>query len=161
MSRKSLRKLGWDYSSTATYFITINLDFNSSKFGTVTKEGIQLNELGKLVKTKWESIPEHAPTIKLGEFVIMPDHIHGIIHFTASDDASRTTSAKFGSQRKNLPAAIRGFKSGFTSLVRPSFPSFAWQIGYHDRILFSQDEIVRGENYIRNNPQKAIDKMID
>jgi putative transposase len=161
MPRKSLRKQGWDYSSTANYFITINLSFDSSRFGVVTKAGIQLSELGQLVKLNWEAIPGHAPNIKLGKFVIMPDHLRGIIYFTSTEDHNRSTLGEFGAQRKNLPGILRGFKSGFTSSVKSSFPRFAWQVGYHDRILFSQSEIFGVEDYIRNNPKKAIDKLIE
>jgi putative transposase len=156
MARKSLRKPGWDYSCTANYFITINLAFNSPKFGAVSKEGLRLNDLGELVKMKWESFPDNSPNIKLGEYIIMPNHIHGIIYFNEIESENRTTEGLFEAQRKNLPSAMRGFKSGFTSLVRPAYPSFEWQTGYHDRILFTQFELARTVKYIRNNSVKAV-----
>jgi len=158
MARRSLRKPGWDYSCTANYFITINLAFNSPRFATVSKEGLRLNELGELVKMRWESLTDNSPNIKIGEYIIMPDHIHGIIYFNEIESKIRTTDGLFGSQRKNLPSAMRGFKSGFTSFVRPTYPSFEWQTGYHDRILFTQYDLARTVKYIRNNSAKAVEK---
>lgn len=80
-NRKSIRQANHDYSQPCSYFITINIKLGQSLFGkSLSSNEIQLNELGKTAQKFWIEIPDHFKHVRLGEFVIMPNHLHGIIH---------------------------------------------------------------------------------
>lgn len=87
--RHSIRLRGYDYSSSAAYFITANVQDRLCLFGAVHENGVQLNDTGKIARQCWEDIPIHFPHVELDEFIIMPNHIHGIIFILPSDDNRR------------------------------------------------------------------------
>ncbi|MDR0698693.1 MAG: hypothetical protein LBG28_05690 [Tannerella sp.] len=75
----SARAPWWDYGQNAAYFVTICTAHRKYYFGSAAKNGIQLSELGKIAHNYWAEIPKHFPFVILGEFVIMPNHVHGIV----------------------------------------------------------------------------------
>ncbi len=84
--RHSIRLKGYDYSSAGAYFVTAVLQHRMHLFGRVCENGMQLSEAGKIAYRCWEEIPLHFPHTALDEFVIMPDHMHGIIVIVKDDD---------------------------------------------------------------------------
>jgi putative transposase len=77
--RRSIRLKDFDYSSAGTYFVTICTNIRGqSTFGEITAQGMQCNAAGQMVLEVWDSLPERFPIV-LDEFVVMPDHVHGII----------------------------------------------------------------------------------
>jgi hypothetical protein len=84
--RHSTRLRGYDYSSSGAYFITANVQHRLCLFGAVDENGVQLNDIGKIAHQCWEDIPIHFPHIELDEFIIMPNHMHGIIFILPNDD---------------------------------------------------------------------------
>lgn len=78
-NRQSTRLKGYDYGSEGLYFITICTYDMNHYFGEIENGEMKLNESGKIAKECWENIPEHFPHTRLYEFVIMPNHVHGII----------------------------------------------------------------------------------
>ena len=77
--RKSIRLLDYDYSQNGLYFITICTKNRECIFGEIKNDEIILTEIGKIVNNCWAEIPKHFPQVSLHKFVIMPNHIHGII----------------------------------------------------------------------------------
>jgi len=77
--RRSIRLQGYDYSQPGIYFITICTKNHECLFGEILNGEMRLNDFGKIAHQCWLEIPNHFPHIQLDEFVIMPDHIHGII----------------------------------------------------------------------------------
>ena len=75
----SARLPGWDYGSNGTYFVTICTKDMKCYFGSVKDGTMILSELGKYAEQCWKDIPNHFPFVKLGAFVVMPNHVHGII----------------------------------------------------------------------------------
>ena len=75
----SLRYPGRDYSLPGKYFVTISTADKREWFATIVNEEIQLSEIGSVAYKLWCEIPQHFPNITLDEFIIMPNHIHGII----------------------------------------------------------------------------------
>lgn len=75
----SARLQTWDYGWAASYFITVNTKYRICYFGRISNGKMQLTEAGCIALQYWNEIPGHFPFVKLGAFVIMPDHIHGII----------------------------------------------------------------------------------
>ncbi len=76
---KSARKLDWDYTNDGWYFVTICTKNMEPFFGNITDGKMNLSEIGKIAKKYWQEIPKHFPFVELNEFIIMPNHIHGII----------------------------------------------------------------------------------
>jgi putative transposase len=79
-NRRSIRLKGYDYSQPGLYFITICCQDKICRFGKIENGEMILNEFGKIAHDEWEKTPQIRPNVPLGEFVIMPNHIHGIIH---------------------------------------------------------------------------------
>ncbi len=75
----SARLQTWDYGSNGSYFITICTKNRQHFFGEISNAEMQLNEMGKLAEQYWVEIPNHFPFIELGNFVVMPNHVHGIL----------------------------------------------------------------------------------
>jgi len=88
---QSTRLVGWDYSSNGIYFITINTKFGKNYFGKIINKKMYLNNIGKIIKKYWYEIPNHFSNIKLDEFIVMPNHIHGIIIITSRDDGTASS----------------------------------------------------------------------
>ncbi len=75
----SARLKNWDYGSNAIYFVTICTQNREHYFGNIADGKMELSETGKIAQHFWIEIPTHFPFVKLGEFVVMPNHVHGII----------------------------------------------------------------------------------
>ena len=175
----SVRMKNYDYSQNASYFVTILTKNRENFFGEIVNQKMQLSEIGKIVEYEWYRTPEIRPdmNITLDQFVIMPNHIHGIIvigdnqYNSASvvetpcivetqciaslRPASENEPYKndFGPQRKILSSIIRGFKSAVTKKSREKFPGFAWQSRFHDHIIRNEKSLNRIRQYIIKNPE--------
>ena len=86
--RRSTRVKGHDYAQPGGYFITIVTYQRALLFGQITNEKMQLNDFGRLADQCWRAIPEHFPNIELDAYIIMPNHVHGIIMIRADAHAS-------------------------------------------------------------------------
>lgn len=99
---KSARLPNWDYGSNGMYFITICTQNREHFFGDIIDGKMQLNEIGELAQKYWNEIPQHFPFVKLGEFVVMPNHTHGILIINKmDDDISVTTTTTVETLRCN------------------------------------------------------------
>ncbi|MCF7878907.1 MAG: hypothetical protein K9L95_05535, partial [Candidatus Omnitrophica bacterium] len=78
--RKSIRLMGYDYAQRGAYFITICVNNRKCLFGNVCDGEMILNECGKIIDKCWNQIPQYFPHVELDEYIIMPNHIHGIIN---------------------------------------------------------------------------------
>jgi REP element-mobilizing transposase RayT len=157
---KSTRLQSWDYSSEGSYFITICTKNSQHFFGKVKDGKMILSEIGRVVEEEWIKSIGMRPEmeIELGEFVVMPNHFHGIIKIVCG--ARRTamrrgrTENQFGSQSNNIASIIRGFKSAVTCWCKKNgYSNFAWQPLFHDRIIRDEKAYMNISNYIRNNPE--------
>ena len=166
--RNSLRLKGYDYSQPGAYFVTTVTWQREMLFGKVVNGEMALNEMGKIVQRWWYQIPKHFPNIELGAFVIMPNHVHGIIIITAGRGAvsapdeglqiqqqGETTSPL---HRKNptLGQIVAYFKYQSTKEMNAldgtgEITKF-WQRNYHDRIIRNEGEMARIWDYIEANP---------
>lgn len=82
--RRSIRLHGYDYSQAGLYFITICVQNREMLFGMIENDEMILNDAGKMIQTEWEKLPERFVNIKLHEFVVMPNHFHGIIEIVGA-----------------------------------------------------------------------------
>ena len=77
--RRSIRLKGYDYSSNGAYFITVVTQGREHIFGQIVDEEMNVNEYGEIILRWWNEIPNHFQNVELGAFVVMPNHVHGII----------------------------------------------------------------------------------
>lgn len=91
--------------------------------------------------------------LKIGEFVIMPDHFHAILSVGENVYNKNFIPNKMGIQSNNIGSVIRGFKAAVTTYARKNSIVFDWQPRYYDRIIRDEDEYSRIEKYIQNNIQ--------
>jgi REP element-mobilizing transposase RayT len=174
----SARLQHWNYANEGMYFITICTKNRKNYFGEIVSAetrgiaSLQPTEIGQIAHSEWYKTIELRPdsNLELGEFVVMPNHIHGIIiigkneynmHQDQDTDAMHRVSAnqtkyknQFAPQSKNLASIIRGYKSAVTTYARKNGIIFDWQPRFHDHIIRSMDEYHRISNYILNNPTK-------
>jgi len=168
----SARKQDWDYGCNASYFITICTESRECFFGNVVDGKMQLSEMGEIAHQYWKEIPAHFPFIELGEFVVMPNHVHGIIiinkrggiggGLTDRDLNVETQNLaslhlnQFGPQSKNLASIIRGFKVGVKKYATMNHLDFGWQSRYYDHIIRNAGSYRIISEYIAANPQNWI-----
>ncbi|MHB1279449.1 MAG: transposase [Bacteroidia bacterium] len=162
----------WNYDNDAFYFITICTKNRIPYFGLIANGIAHKTSVASRAEECWLKIPEHYPFVKVHEYVVMPNHFHGILEICKigqdqaaelppdclfikglheSNDNPRPN--RFAPQSNNLAAIIRGFKIGVTSFAREHLLEFDWQPRYHDRIIRSQEELNNKKWYIKHNPK--------
>ena len=165
--RRSIRLKGFDYSQPGIYFVTICTYGHTCIFGEINGYKTVLNEFGKIAKTEWLKTSSVRNNIKLDEYIIMPNHMHGIIRITDGCVGAhcnvplqrgnvRPQTEQFGkSTRNSIPTIVKLFKSTVTRQINqlrntPGFP--VWQRNYFDHVIRNEQELYRIRQYIRNNP---------
>jgi len=161
----SHRLKNFDYATNGAYFITIVTKNRKHYFGKIIDNEIVLNELGQIAKNEWEQTAEIRENVKIDEFVIMPNHIHGILWINNESNRRRDVLAKrlydgeypkmseISPTKNSISMAIRFFKRQTTVKSRKIFPDFKWQPNYYDHIIRNSDELNRIRNYIIKNPK--------
>jgi putative transposase len=164
--RRSIRLPGYDYAAAGAYFVTISTQDRACLFGELVAGEMRLNGLGRIVQAEWLRSETIRREIALDEFVVMPNHIHGIVIISPSDPPcrgarpcapTRATSARALLRRapRSLGSFIAGFKSVVTKRINevrstPGVP--VWQRNYHDHIIRNDDDLNRIREYILLNP---------
>ena len=155
-TRKRRRLPGHDYTR-GDYFVTICTQRGQAIFGRIADGEMRLNFAGEIVRACWIAIPEHFGGVILDEFVVMPDHVHGIIRLAGVGikDAKRSVSS--GPQPRSLGTIIGSFKSAVSKQIneRRNTPGAeVWQRDFFDERIVEADGLVRAREYIRNNPRR-------
>jgi len=172
-ARRSIRLPGYDYSQIGQYFITICAYEMRNVFGKIANGAVLLNVIGRIAIDCWREIPEHCAQVELDAFVIMPNHVHGILTIRQSHATQSRGSIEDGHgcpvplqpslerfQRPSvgaIPTIIRSYKQSVTYLARRRLtkPSLAiWQSNYYERILRDGKEFAEASRYIFENPTK-------
>ena len=165
----SARLQNWDYGWNGAYFVTICTAHRVCYFGDIVgatnpTTKMQLSAIGKIAEQYWHEIPHHFPFVELGEFVVMPNHVHGIIIINKSnnDESPIVETPKLGvstapSQKWNpgtLGVIINQYKRICTLNARKIHAGFEWQTRFHDHIIRNDMSFQRISEYIQNNPLK-------
>ncbi len=183
-TRRSIRYRGYDYSSAGVYFVTLVTHKWEHLFGKIEKGVMRLNDYGVIVKEEWFKTQDLRPNIELNEdeFVVMPNHIHGIIwivdqidnHVFANQNmdtqeyrggtgdlqVARTRSSNLvrpkGPVSNSIGAIIAGFKASATKRInslRGTYGKKIWLRNYYEHIIETEKEYFNISNYIHDNPE--------
>ena len=158
--RRSIRLPQFDYTQAGAYTVTICTQPQAPSFGQIVGETVRLNSYGEVVDQCWRQIPNHNPFVQLDAFVIMPNHLHGILVLAydtwGRGTACRAPTESFGRPVPgSLPTLIRSFKSAATRGINRlgSTPGRrVWQRGYYERVIRNERELNAVRRYIAANP---------
>ena len=175
--RRSIRLPGYDYSQSGAYYVTMAAQGRECLFGEIVDGEVHLNEYGEVVQKWWNEIPIHFPNVELGAFVIMPNHVHGIIfiitqrrgevlsphdnpnnnmHDVHGDGANHQGGATPPLQPPTLGQIIAYFKYQSTKEMNRIEPEKAitkfWQRNYYEHIIRDEKDLQNKTDYINANP---------
>ncbi len=179
----STRLKHWDYSSNAAYFVTICTQNKICYFGDVLDDEMRLSEIGIIADKYWREISEHFPFVKLDAFVVMPNHVHGILiidndHVNTVETPKLGVSTNGNGENANtngvstnaddgnagnlnhkwkpgiLGGIINQYKRICTIHARKTNPDFVWQSRFYDHIIRNEKSYLRISEYVINNPFK-------
>jgi REP element-mobilizing transposase RayT len=160
--RRSIRLKEYDYSQSGAYFVTIVTFQRECMFGEIANSEMQLNGFGEITDECWRAIPEHFTNVELGAYVVMPNHVHGIIVIHDVDDGRGTiyrapTVEKFGKPTTDsLPTIIRTYKAGVARRIRREWNAKnIWKRNYYERIIRNEREWDKIHWYIVSNPSSG------
>ncbi len=135
------------------FFVTINVDHHESIFGEIVDEEMELNQYGKIVEECWCQLSQQYEYVTLLDFVIMPNHIHGIIdidHNVVGDGRDRPLQPK-----KNLSSLIWAFKTISSKKIHEAWlSSFKRQRSFYDHVVRNEQDLLRIQEYIQFNPYR-------
>ena len=160
-NRKPNRLQDYDYSQTGYYLVTICTQDKINYFGEIEKVRMKLSDIGQIVTDCWRGIPEHLRDTALDEFVVMPNHIHGIIVIKGNNSLqgdgvgnNDRCSLRNARNMELLPKIISQYKSSVTRMVRKQWGnhSFGWQKSFYDHVIRNNEDLHRVRTYIQNNP---------
>ncbi len=179
--RQSVRLPTFDYSRPATYFLTICTQDKRRLFGHVSAHAVTLNSVGRIADECWLAIPRHFPNAELRPYVVMPNHLHGIIRLLPrGTDGALVAKHPRRAQRaaplrldatvpiedthrpiailaNSIPAIVRSFKSAASKRIREALgkPTFhVWQRSYYEHVVRNEDDFQNICEYIRMNPAR-------
>lgn len=150
--RRSIRLRDYDYAQAGAYFVTIVTTDRTCLFGEIVLGEMRPNQFGRIVETTWTELLNHYAGVEHDVFVVMPNHIHGIVVLSRSGDSD--VGAGFKPARA-LSEIVRGFKT-FSARrineIRTSRGVSVWQRNYYEHVVRGGDELVRIRGYVANNP---------
>ncbi len=167
--RRSIRLTGYDYTQPGAYFVTICTQGRACLFGEVLDGAMRLNPFGELVQMTWHDLPHHVDDIVLDAFVVMPNHVHGIIMIVepsvgAGSEPAPTEPAPTPAtdeptykKRHGLPEIVRQFKTFSARRInhRRNMPGVpVWQRNYYEHVIRNDESLNSIREFIINNPRQ-------
>ncbi len=165
--RRSIRLKGYDYTQNGAYFVTIVTYQRQHLFGEIVNGIMKLNEWGEIARREWFKTAELRPYVELydDEFVVMPNHAHGIIWNIGALRRNARTGAGAADEKPHvdagsLGAIVRAYKSAVTYAInaaRKTRGMVVWQRNYYEHIIRNDADLSRIRKYIAENPLKWAD----
>lgn len=156
--RRSIRLKGYDYSCDGAYFITLCTQNRECLFGQINHGKMILNHSGRIVADEWNRSAMIRNEIKLDEFIVMPNHFHGIVFIHDNRRGNRLVAPTVsGPRSKSIGSFVAGFKSSTTKKINVfrGMPGMkVWQRNYYDHIIRNDNELNRIREYIIFNPSR-------
>ena len=162
--RRSIRLKEYDYSTPGAYFVTVCALNREHLFGKIVDGKIRLNKTGKIIQSGWGELSQNYQGVNTDAFVVMPNHIHGIIVLSSVGATLRGCpplgQAQGPAPTMSLPDVVHRFKSLTTTRYRKSllqdysqqFSGWLWQRNYYEHVVRNEDELNRIREYILYNP---------
>ncbi|MEN8242103.1 MAG: transposase [Chloroflexota bacterium] len=157
--RKTTRLRGYDYRQAGFYFVTICTNIRICCLGEVVDGEMVLSGSGRIVRAAWFKLPQHYPYVCLDEFIVMPNHFHGIIQLAEPDSMPRRGGFRNPplQPRHGLTEIVRGFKTWSAreiNQMRGTPGTKFWQRSFYDHIIRGEDDLDHVRGYIRDNALK-------
>ncbi len=152
--RRSIRLKDYDYAHSGAYFVTICTHGKECLFGEVATDTMRLNDYGEIVTDCWMAIPSHFQSVELDEFIVMPNHVHGIVLIASNIKGEHPSGTMMPG---SLMTIVRSFKAAATKGInelRQTPGVTVWQRNYYEHIIRSEAETSRIREYIAANPLK-------
>ncbi len=172
LKRKTIRIKDYDYSNEGMYFITICTKnkipmLSNIIFDTVGNDALVVpNKIGNIIDECWKNIETQNENIFINEYVIMPNHIHGIIEIKNQKERELKIEKRYGFEveerrgRRSLQSILKDFKSvttrKYNKIVNEKYKNMLWQKSYYEHIIRNEKEYYEIVKYIKNNPLKWI-----
>ncbi len=164
-NRRSIRLHTYNYASAGVYFITIGAHVRQPWFGDVYDDIMQPNDAGHMVYAEWQNLVMRFPQVKLDTFIVMPDHIHGIISITADTVPTpepQSNERPNGTSTGSIGRIVQAFKSITTNNYIQGvqqhgwlpFSGKLWQRNYYEHIIRNEQDLQRIREYILCNPSR-------
>ncbi len=160
--RRSIRLKGYDYSQAGAYLVTVCTQGRACLFGDVVDGEMRLNAAGPVVEQCWSNIPCHFLHAYLDEFVVMPNHVHGIVVIVENVGAThasplpmRRPTRPAGPKERSIGAVVGSFKSAVTKHInelRNTPRMSVWQRNYWEHVMRDEASLRRIREYIVQNP---------
>lgn len=146
----------YDYSQPGYYFVTICTKGRIEYFGKIGNGIMNLNQIGKIAETIWQQIPNSYSCVALDNFVVMPNHLHGIIIIQPHDGTPRRAATGLDALIPNsLPSIVNHFKGAVKKQCNKNgFADFQWQSRFYDHVIRKDESLDKIREYIKNNPLK-------
>ena len=172
--RQSIRLKNYNYAGNGYYFVTICIQDKQCFFGDVIDGKMQLSSAGKIAQQYWSEIPQHSKHTYLDKFIIMPNHVHGIIIIDNPENPRRNvptgvdnecdlsqTMSKLSPKSGTLSVIIRSYKSSATRSRRQTGDNiFQWQSRFYEHIIRDEKSLNNIRHYIIHNPAKWAEDRI-
>ena len=182
--RNTTRLKGYDYALPGAYFVTLCTQNRECLYGVVEEDEMLLNDFGKIVDEEWRRTPFIRPDVTLDTFIIMPNHLHGIIMIHERSTAAANGPQAVEATRRVAPTHVyglhakrpladphrpKGAPSGSLGAIVGQFKSVSarrinrtrstpgsvvWQRGFHEHVIRSEESLARIREYIAGNPAK-------
>ena len=174
--RRSIRLKGYDYTQAGAYFVTIVLQDRLCLFGEIVNTEMQLSKAGEVASRFWEALPDRFPMIKIDAYIIMPNHLHGIVIINPSVGVSlvdtpvvdtSVVDARSANPHSPLGDIVGAYKSlttveytrGVKTMKWTPFRRRLWQRNYYEHVIRNDDALRDIREYIIHNPgQWDLDK---
>jgi putative transposase len=175
--RRSIRLQGYDYSQEGAYYVTIVTQGRECLFGEIFEGKMRLNEYGEIVEKWWNEIPIHFSNVELGVFIIMPNHVHGIIFITTErrgevvsphDNPNNNIQDTYVAgtynqggetpplRKPTLGQIVAYFKYQSTKEMNRIETDNAitkfWQRNYYEHVIHNEKDLQNKTDYIQANP---------
>ena len=167
-----MRLAGFDYTEHGAYFVTICTQDRATLFGRVVKDTMRLNDAGRMVERWWDELPRKFPQLEVDGFVVMPNHVHGLLFILGVDVRNTAITEHSGEGGHTgpplqvtgtaLPRILQWFKtmttnadlSGVRDQGWPRVSGKLWQRGYYDHIVRREEVLNDIRQYIIDNPRR-------
>jgi putative transposase len=148
-NRKIIRLKNYDYSTPGYYFVTVCVKNHSSFFGNIENGKMVLNAYGEIVKNCWQDLINHYRNCNLDEFIVMPNHFHGILVIENVGNGLKPFPTH------GLSEIIRGFKTFSSRKINELTDfRFQWQKSFYEHVIRKNESLDKIREYIQNNPKQ-------